>query len=552
MNKNINTRVAVKAVLAAGLATFSIGAMAHDPGSAGPGTPTCLESNLMVADAQFQPFASANGMGRVLEMNTTTGERGLTVNNPFTPDAADTPVCPDHVSCGGPFKPTGVLSGGENGHAFLVSAAQHALVEHHRNSTKIRTSPVWPTSPSPDGGNFGFVPRLLGNGFMPNGNIAQVSCNANFFNAPNSDVMANGESGITYNAFPGPPAPTTNASLLYFPPVYSTADRSHDGRVLVVDQNSLEVIDEYRKPTKGPFANDPRWNCPAGVVFTSEGMFVSMFHGDAVFVVDWKAGVSGASRGTGANNQGSFKLDRGSNEAKIIRVIDLSNDGTMDGGYALNYDDSASGFDSGNRRDNLRAIRMSEDGTLFGTRRSRSKECLRGEAPGAAPNASGVVCNPSVFRQHIFTSLPGEEHRSGSIALDPGVNIIAGVTINRMSGPGCKFVNNGLDPTLVTGDSCDVETLYVGVSAGNPGCSNAPETGHPANNCFVPGGKVLEYRIDQGSWDATDGTCTGDPNGDNSGCAQPIAVFEFHNNDTGALENIDPRMVMTVHEAFMQ
>jgi hypothetical protein len=525
MNKIKNIHASIKIALAISLSAFCVEAIAHDPGSAGPGTPTCLESNLMIADAQFTPFASANGPGRVLEMNTTTGERGLTVNNPFTPDAAGTPVCPDHVSCGGPFKPTGILSGGENGHAFLVSAAQHALVEHHRNATKIRTSPVWPTSPSPEGGGFGFVPRLLGNGFMPNGNIAQTSCNANFFNAPNSDQAPEGD-GLEANH--------------YFPPVNSTEERSYDGRVLVVDQNSLEAIDEYSKPTSGNFANDPRWNCPAGVLFTSEGMFVSMFHGDAVFVIDWKAGVTDESKGTGANDPGDFELDRGSNEAKVIRVIDLSNDGTKKKGYALNYKDKGTGYDSGNRRDNLRAIRMSEDGTLFGTRRSRSAECPR--------DAAG--CNPGVFRQHIFTSLPGEEHRSGSIGLDPGVNVIAGVTINRMSGPGCKFINDDTDPTMVTGDSCDVETLYVGVSAGNPGCVNTGPVG--ANPCFVPGGKVLEYRIDQANWDATDGTCTGDPNGDNSGCAQPIAVFEFHNNDTSALENIDPRMVMTVHEAFMQ
>ncbi len=73
-------------------------------------------------------------------------------------------------------------------------------------------------------------------------------------------------------------------------------------------------------------------------------------------------------------------------------------------------------------------------------------------------------CNPGVFRQHIFIVHEGENNNSGdTIALDPGVNIIAGITVNRMSAPGCKFVSGGLDPTTVTGDICDVETLYVGV-----------------------------------------------------------------------------------------
>jgi hypothetical protein len=538
----------LKLVTAIGCAVMTTAALAHDPGSAGPGTPTCIESNLMVADAQNTPFASAFGPGRVVEINTTTGERGLTVGNPFTGIAVP-PVCPAHVSCPGAFKPTGVLSGGEDGHAYLTSAAQHAMVEHHRNATAIRTSPVWPTSPSPNGGGFGFVPRLLGTSFMPNGNIAQAVCDANFFNASNSDVAPEG--GLEANH--------------YFPPVNSTAARASNGRVLVIDQTTLEVVDEYHMPIEGEFANDPRWNCPAGVIFTSEGMFVSMFHGDAVFVIDWKAGIiEGRSSGTGSNstdgeggnlgnngggggqgnggggNEGkAFALDDHSeNQAQVIRVIDMSNDGTTDTGYALNYDDSGTGYDSGHRRDNLRAIRMSEDGHLFGTRRSRSTECLR-DAPG---------CNPGVFRQHVFVSEPGSSTRSGSIGLDPGVNILAGVTINRMSGPGCKHIT-GLDPTLVVGDDCGVETLYVGVSAGNAGCV---PTGHPANDCFKPGGTVYEYLIDEAHWDSTTGTCTGVPGGNNTGCAQPIAQFEITDVPGGTVQKIDPRMVMTVHEAFIQ
>jgi hypothetical protein len=510
--------------LAASMAVFAGGALAHDPGSSGPGTPTCIESNLMVADAQNTPFASAFGAGRVLEMNTTTGERGLTVTTPFT--GAIPPVCPAHVSCPGPFKPTGILSGGEDGHAYLVSAAQHSLTEFHRNSTPIKTSPVWPTSPSQNGGNFGFVPRLLGNGFMPNGNIAQTVCDANFFNAANSDD--DGSGGLEADH--------------YFPPVNGTAARGANSRVLVVDQNSLDVVDEYSIPQKKPYKNDPRWNCPAGVLFTSEGMYVSMFHGDAIFVVDWEAGTRKGGDDYGVyNNDPLGNLGTGANAADIIRVIDVSNDGTTGTGYALNYDDSATGYDSGNRRDNLRAIRMSEDGTLFGTRRSRSAECGR-----------DAGCNPGNFRQHIFTVSPGESHRSGSIALDPGVNIIAGVTINRMSGVAC----NSLNPGYTDPDLCDVETLYVGVSAGNAGCVLTGPS--PANSCFEPraaeggGGTVYEYLIDEAHWDATDGTCTGDPSGVNTGCAVPIAQFEFTDSPGGNVEKLDPRMVMTIHEAFTQ
>ena len=579
--------------LAAGMVMFAGGAVAHEPGALA-GTPVCTESNLMAADAQNAPFSNtavnpaAGSAGRVLEMNITTGERGITVNTPFAPDNFDTPICDNGgVSCdlgvgpfgdgSAPWKPTGVLSGGQDGHALITSAAQHAVTEFHRNGTPIRTASTFPTSPSPNGGNFGYVPRLLGSGYMPNGNVAQTVCDANFFNASNSDPMGPGETGKNYNAPPGVDVVESgNSSYLFFPPVYSTETRGANGRVLVYDQDTLEVIDEYSKPTKGPYANDPRWNCPAGVIFTSEGLFISMFHGDAVFVVDWKAGISGTSTGTGSNNPGNFRLDRGSNQAQVIRVIDMSNDGdTNSPGDALNYDD-APDFDSPNRRDNLRAIRMSEDGTLWGTRRSRSRECLRGEALGAVvPDPSGnPPCNPSVFRQHIFAAGPGENHRTGSIALDPGVNVIAGVTINRMSGPGCEFVQqevidaNDGDVNALTGDECDVETLYAGASAANPGCDadgdGNPGPGHPANRCFAPGGAILEYRIDAAHMDGASGLCTGDPadgygpGEGNEGCAMPIAVFNFVSDGTtsnvpdGDIETIDPRKVMTIHEAFVQ
>lgn len=562
--------------LAMGISIPATNAIAHS-GNSEAGTPVCLESNIMMADSQNAPFANSgpivdgiprSGPGRLLEMNTTTGERGITVLNPLSAANVGTEICPDHVTCPGPWKPTGNTSGGLDGHAFLTSAAQHALTMHHRDGTPIKTSPVWPTSPSPEGGGFGFVPRILGNGFLPNGNIAQTVCDANFFNANNSDLMGSGESGINFNAPPGTAVgPSDNSSYLFFPPVYSTPERGENGRVLVLDQETMAAIDEYSIPIKGEYAHDPRWNCPAGVLVSSEGLFISMFHGDAVFVVDWMDGIDKHSRGVGSNvpfkHGKKFKLDKKKNRAKVIRVIDLSNDGTGIVDDTLNYDD-APYYNSPRRRDNLRAIRMSEDGSLFGTRRSRSRDCLRGEAPGAAgvPGA-GAPCNPGVFRQHVFVVDPGENHRTGTLALDPGVNVIAGVSINRISGPGCEFINPGHTDL----DACDVETLYVGVSAGNAGCTNAPGTGHPANNCFRPGGTVYEYLIDKDHQDggalAGDGSgrCNGDPNdaAANTGCAMPIAQFDFINRGEGTselplgeIETLDPRMVMHIHEAFNQ
>jgi hypothetical protein len=376
------------------------------------------------------------------------------------------------------------------------------------------------------------------------------------FNAPNSDTNPDG----------------SNRSNNFFPPVYSTEERGANGRVLIYDQVTMEVVDEYSKPTKGDYANDPRWNCPAGVIFTSEGLFISMFHGDAVFVVDWKAGIDDGSTGVGSNevddddddDDGGFKLGKKKNQAKVIRVIDLSNCGDEGCPTGLEYDD-APDFDSPNRRDNLRAIRMSEDGTLWGTRRSRSQGCEEGEAD----------CNPGVFRQHIFAAAPGSNHRTGSLALDPGVNVIAGTTINRMSGPGCAFVQAEViaGGGTLTGDECDVETLYFGASAVNAGCVLTGPVG--ANPCFEPrgaaggGGAILEYRMDAAHLDGASGSCTGDPadgygpGEGNEGCAMPIAQFNFvaqgdgTEDDTsdlpdGTIETIDPRMVMTIHEAFTQ
>ena len=541
----------LSSILAVGLGSFCGSILAHDAGSLA-GTPVCIESNIMLADAMNAPFSNIPGPGRAIEMNTTTGERGITVNNPFSPANVGTPICDSSsVSCPGPWKPTGVLSGGEDGHALVTSAAQHVHTEFHRDGSAIRTGPTLPTSPSPNGGNFGWVPRLLGSSYLPNGNVVQTVCDANFFNAANSDLVMAGEPD---------PAGNGNSANLYFPPVYGTPQRAANSRVLVLDQNTLEAIDEYSLPTSGAYANDPRWDCPAGIIVTSEGMFVSMFHGDAVFVVDWKAGIDNQkSEGVGSNSSAGFKLGKKKNEAKIIRVIDMADTGSGAPDAPL--------FNSPHRRDSLRAIRMSEDGTLYGSRRARSRACLRGEAPGTGHPAP---CNPSVFRQHVFVAASGEDHRTGTIALDPGVNVVAGVTINRMSAPACDAATAEELATTGSnsGDICDVETLYLGVSAGNAGCDpdhdgvNGP--GHPANACFRPGGTVYEYRIDTAHLDGASGLCSGDPadgfglGGGNEGCAQPINQFDFlaqpgtSSLPPGTLEKLDPRMVMTIHEAFTQ
>jgi len=499
---------------------------AHDLGSAGQ--PVCLEANFMVADAMnnnppvFAPFATNNGPGRVLEMNIFTGKRGITVNTPFNAGNAGTAVCPEGVVCPGPWKPTGVLSGGLNGHAFITSAAQHAMTELHRDGTPIRTTKL----PMDEDERFGTVPRLLGSQMMPNGNIIQNVCDANFFNAVNSDQ----EEGFT------DPLGGSNDSFKYFPPVYSTKYRAQNSRMLILDQETLEVIDEITAP------KDPRWTCMAGVVFTDEGMFVSMFHGSAVFVIDWKSHLRNRTAGVGSNDVDHFKPSKvGSRRfnrkrARVIRVIDfLGEDAELD---------------DANRRDSLRAITLDEGGNLYAANRARSQACEKGEAG----------CNPAVFRQRIDIVPFGEDHPTRTLALDPGVNVIAGIRTNRMSGPGCEYVTaEAIANGEPTDDVCDVETLLVAASAMNPGCDKnndgIPGPGHPANRCFVPGGYVAEYRIDIDHLDGASGSCTGNPNDGwgagegNAGCALPIATFF---GEVNGEDNIDPRMLMTIHEAFVQ
>jgi hypothetical protein len=517
----------------------------------------------MMADAQNAPFASANGPGRVIEMNIFTGTPGITVGNPFGPGNAGTDICPDPagdgqtVQCPGPWKPTGVLSGGENGHAFITSAAQQALTQFHRDGTPIRTVSYRPLLGNPTGNaGRGSLPRPLGTQLMPNGNLIQAICDANFFNAQNSDVMGPGESGITFNAFPGPPVPSDNSSYLYFPPVYATDARQDNSRLLVIDQSTMEVIDEYSRPKKGQPGHD-LWGCFAGIMFDDNGMYVSTFHGGAVLQIDWKAGLSGTSTGVGSNDPGTFQIDRNSNRAKVTDVIDFRL------GEPENNEDW--------RRDSLRAISFDESANIYATDRERSRECVRGEAPGAVvPNPSGnPPCNPSVFRQRVnIASFDGYNDPAlrRTLGLDPGVNVIAGIRTNRMSGVACDYVRaNAMDYATeynqngyaAMADLCDVETLLIASSAFNPGCDpdgdGNPGPGHPANQCFVPGGGVGEYIIHPNFTDGANGPCTGDPNdpASNTGCAMPVATFEY-TNAMNVVEKVDPRMLMVIHEAFGQ
>jgi len=534
-----------------GLAMFAGGVSAHDIDEAG--TPVCTEANYMMADAQNAPFASGAGPGRIIEMNIFTGTPGITVDTPFNSGNIGTDICPDeNVICTGPFrgaapwKPTGVLSGGENGHAFITSAGQQALTEFHRDGIPIRTVSYKPYTGNPTGsGGFGTVPRPLGTQLMPNGNLIQAICDANFFNANNSDPIEPGEPD---------PAGDGNSSNLYFPPVYSTYERAGNSRLLVIDQETLEIIDEYSRPAVGEPGHD-LWGCFAGIMFSGEGMYVSTFHGAAVLEIDWKAGIDNEkSEGVGSNSSAGFKVGKRGNRAVVTNVID----------YRLGEP-----ADSGWRRDSLRAISFDESGNIYATDRARSKECVRGELP--------PVCGPNVFRQRVsIASMGFDDENPGSgyndpslrrtLALDPGVNIIAGIRTNRMSGKGCEYVKANAATYATeysaTGyaaeeDLCDVETLLVAASAMNPGeilggCTG----GHPLNSCFKPGGGVAEYIIHPNFTDGATGPCTGDPKypKSNTGCAQPIAKFIYTgpNSDNDPEVKVDPRMLMVIHEAFGQ
>ena len=533
----------LRRLAAAGLGLVVGTALAHDVDEAG--TPVCLEANYMMADAMNAPFG-VPGPGRVIEMNIFTGTPGITVAAPFSPANAGTDICPSGIFCdngmggGGPWKPTGVLSGGQNGHAFITSAAQQVLTEFHRDGTPIRSVSYKPLIGNPEGpAGFGTVPRPLGTQLMPNGNLIQAICDANFFNASNSD--SDGEGGLEANR--------------YFPPVSTTPERSANSRLLVIDQDTLEVVDEYSQPAPGAPGHE-LWGCVAGIMFSDNGMYVSTFHGAAVLEIDWKAGVDNEkSEGVGSNSANGFKIGKRQNQAVVTNVVDFR--------LGASYDDPS-------RRDSLRAISFDESGNIYATDRARSRDCVRGEVGMGG-------CNPSVFRQRVNIASMGSGLNDPllrrSVALDPGVNVIAGIRTNRMSGPACDYVRDnrsmfssdaGDNPNYGYApfeDLCDVETVLVAASALNPGeillegCSG----GHPANACFKPGGGVAEY-LTHPNW--TDGgpgwggACNGDPTdiGGNSGCAQPVATFEYTgpNSDSDPAVPVDPRMLMVIHEAFGQ
>lgn len=401
------------------LYVVSTGLIAHDGGTNDAGTPVCLEANYMVADAMNAPFSSSPGGGQVIEQNIITGERGITVNNPFA--TFDPTVCPEEVSCGAgfPWKPTGTFSGGMNGHAFITSAAQHALTEFHRDGTPIRTVSYNPVLKTP-GLGFGQVPRPLGTQIMPNGNLIQAVCDANFFNASNSDAVS--PMGNTHAS--------GNSSNLFFPPVYSTPERAANSRLLVIDQETMLVIDEYSQPAKmmknhrGKKVKNPAhelWGCAAGIMFDSDYMYMSTFHGGAVLKIDWRDGIDKYSRGVGSNkrNDGDaeiFEIGKKKNRAKVDGIIDFLGD-----------ENGLGDINDPNRRDTLRAITFDEQGNVYATNRRRSQACEESEAG----------CNPGVFRQRVSIADAGNNHETATLALDPGVNVIAGIRINRMSAIAC-------------------------------------------------------------------------------------------------------------------
>ena len=352
---------------------------------------------------------------------------------------------------------------------------------------------------------------------MPNGNIVQAICDANFFNAQNADLDPN------YND----PNGGHNLSWQFFPPVYQTAARSANSRVLVLDQESLAVIDEYSQPKD----KDARWTCMAGLAFTEEGMGVSMFHGAAIAMVDWKAGLSGTSTGVGSNDKGSFSIGRKSNQSEVTRWIDMR---------------PGKPADDPSRRDSLRAWGLDEDGTIYVTDRERSRDCLQGEV---AWMGSPTPCGPPVFRQKVQVVDLGSDSPDRTIGLDPGVNVIAGIRPNRMSAIACDNIGGPTaGGTNTDGTACDVETLLIGASAFNPTITGG--------GFMKPGGGVGEYSIDPDDADGATGPCTGAHGpanaADNVGCAQPIAQYMGGNPDVGGVNYVDPRMLMVIHESFVQ
>ncbi len=140
----------------------------------------------------------------------------------------------------------------------------------------------------------------------------------------------------------------------------------------------------------------------------------------------------------------------------------------------------------------------------------------------------------------------GNSSPDRTLALDPGVNVIAGLRPNRMSAVACDEIGGpGLD-----GKACDVETILIASSAFNP-------TGNTGGGSFKPGGGVGEYSIHPDDADGVSGPCTGEHGNpaNNTGCATPIAQFLGREPTTGAgvlPDLVDPRMLMVIHEAFVQ
>ncbi len=402
--------------------------------------PFCLEGNFMVADAQNAPFSSVPGPGRVLELNLNTGERGITVDSPKEALEA--------LGLTNVWKPTGVLSGGVDGHAFIAGSAWHTISEFHRDGDHIRTVRL-PTA-APISAGPGAMPTLNGLQFMPNGNIIVTVCDHS----------------------------VTDGSV--FPPVSSTPEQNANSRLVVLDPETLQMIDEYIQPENA----DPRWSCASDIIFSSEGMLVSTFHGAATFVIDWKAGAKNIKK------SGDFKpndLNKNDNRAKVIRVIDMYPDAPLD---------------DPRRRDSLRATTFGSNGTLYVVNRARAKEVGNG---------------PADNRAHIDVIPWGDSGPVGTLAMDHGIQIIAGARTNRVSAKGCAKVREE-DPS----SPCDFETLLVASSST---------------------GMVHEFRIGA---DFLDGP---DCRDHNVGCAQPIA--EFLGPENGQ-DKIDPRMLMIIHESFIQ
>lgn len=153
----------------------------------------------------------------------------------------------------------------------------------------------------------------------------------------------------------------------------------------------------------------------------------------------------------------------------------------------------------------MRAITFDADGNLYGTNRARATE----DEP-----------DPDDMRHHVIVVPRGGDRPVATLAMDRGVQIIAGLRTNRISGPGCDYVREyPSDIFSASFSQCGFETLYVAASGT---------------------GNVMEYVIHS---DFLDGPDCRDRN---VGCAQPIATFFGSAND---MDDLDPRMLMRAKDA---